>query len=253
MNSYIGTSGWWYPHWHKDEVFYPKWVSTYKRLEYYASQLDAVEVNSTFYEIPPKARVERWVDRTPDKFRFVFKVPKLISHQNAVNVKQIELFKEIVEVSKEKFAGVLMQFPASKKADLGWLSELMYRFIKSNISPVAVEFRSSTWFANDIVDKLLTDFYGHIIIVSAYDNRSLQWIYPPNDDKVYLRFHGAENHGYGSYSETFLAKALSELADDVKDFFAFFNNDMVGAAPNDAKALKTLVELENSLGFLNNG
>ena len=43
---YVGTSGWSYPIWKPD--FYPKNVASKNFLNYYATRLNAVEVNFTF-------------------------------------------------------------------------------------------------------------------------------------------------------------------------------------------------------------
>jgi len=43
---YIGTSGWAYPSWKPD--FYPEKLAQKKFLNFYASKLNAVEVNYTF-------------------------------------------------------------------------------------------------------------------------------------------------------------------------------------------------------------
>ena len=63
----IGTCSW------ADEtltaVWYPPSVkSGEERLRYYADRFGTVEVNSTFYRLPPREMVERWAERTPDGF-----------------------------------------------------------------------------------------------------------------------------------------------------------------------------------------
>ena len=50
-------------------------------LEWYADRFPIVEVDSTFYRVPSKAMVQGWRNRTPDGFRFVLKVPQVITHQ----------------------------------------------------------------------------------------------------------------------------------------------------------------------------
>lgn len=44
-------------------------------LERYARVFDTVEVNSTFYAIPPGDRVEPWERASPDGFRFGLEAP----------------------------------------------------------------------------------------------------------------------------------------------------------------------------------
>lgn len=46
----------------------------------YAAIFDAVEGNSTFYALPSEATVLDWRDKTPDTFRFTFKLPRAVTH-----------------------------------------------------------------------------------------------------------------------------------------------------------------------------
>lgn len=49
----VGTSGWQYDHWRGP--FYPPELAKSRRFEHYASLLDTVEVNATFYRLPSEA------------------------------------------------------------------------------------------------------------------------------------------------------------------------------------------------------
>ena len=62
----VGCSGWNYAHWR--ERFYPKGLPPSRWLEHYATLFDTVEVNNTFYRLPSRESVERWVEQTPDGF-----------------------------------------------------------------------------------------------------------------------------------------------------------------------------------------
>ncbi len=71
--AYIGTSGWSYPHWAKG-VFYPRGLKQGEWLRFYAEHFDTVEVNMTFYRLPRKELLERWVSATPNRFQFLIKL-----------------------------------------------------------------------------------------------------------------------------------------------------------------------------------
>jgi len=75
---FAGTSGWAYPTWKPG--FYPATVSQKKFLEFYASQLNSVEVNYTFRTLPTAKMLEGWLSATPEHFRFSFKAPQRITH-----------------------------------------------------------------------------------------------------------------------------------------------------------------------------
>jgi uncharacterized protein YecE (DUF72 family) len=51
---WLGCSGWAYPTWKPD--FYPPKTTAKKMLEYYATQLNSVEVNYTFRHLPRPGR-----------------------------------------------------------------------------------------------------------------------------------------------------------------------------------------------------
>jgi uncharacterized protein YecE (DUF72 family) len=75
----VGLSGWNYAHW-RDGVFYPPRLPPSRRLEHYAERSDTVEVNSTFYRLPRRDAVARWVEQTPDGFTFAIKASRYLTH-----------------------------------------------------------------------------------------------------------------------------------------------------------------------------
>src|SRR3954470_19045380 len=75
---HIGTSGWHYKHW--KEVFYPKGIKEAQQLSYYITQFDTVEINNTFYHLPPEKTFENWRTAVPDNFLFIVKASRYITH-----------------------------------------------------------------------------------------------------------------------------------------------------------------------------
>ena len=63
----IGTSGFIYEHWR--HRFYPP-SARGSELEQYACTFDTVELNVTFYRMPPTATFRSWAARVPDGFPF---------------------------------------------------------------------------------------------------------------------------------------------------------------------------------------
>ena len=68
----IGAQGWNYDAWLGG--FYPSGTRATDFLSVYARAFDTVEVDSTFYAIPPERTIEGWVKRTPDNFLFTLKL-----------------------------------------------------------------------------------------------------------------------------------------------------------------------------------
>src|SRR5581483_12047003 len=70
----VGTSSW-----NDHEPFYPPGTEPSERLGIYARYFPVVEVNTTYYRIPRRSMVERWVDRTPPGFVFDVKPPRALT------------------------------------------------------------------------------------------------------------------------------------------------------------------------------
>src|SRR4051812_37995960 len=77
----VGTSSWADPGF--VEEWYPQGLAARDRLAWYAEHFSAVEVNATFYAVPDRKTVERWVTQTPDAFTFDVKLHRLLSRHAA--------------------------------------------------------------------------------------------------------------------------------------------------------------------------
>jgi uncharacterized protein YecE (DUF72 family) len=69
----LGTQGWNYPAW--SGPLYPAGTRPSEFLSIYARAFNTVEVDSTFYAIPPARTVRDWAARTPAGFKFALKMP----------------------------------------------------------------------------------------------------------------------------------------------------------------------------------
>jgi uncharacterized protein YecE (DUF72 family) len=76
--AWIGTSGFNYRHW--VGVLYPEGLSPRRWLSRYAEHFNAVEMNVTFYRLPPRRTFEAWAREVPKTFRFVLKGSRFITH-----------------------------------------------------------------------------------------------------------------------------------------------------------------------------
>src|SRR5215211_6806811 len=77
----VGTSSWADPGF--VEEWYPPGLPARERLPWYAERFEGVEVNSTFYAVPGRETVARWVEATPDGFTFDVKLHRLLSRHAA--------------------------------------------------------------------------------------------------------------------------------------------------------------------------
>jgi uncharacterized protein YecE (DUF72 family) len=152
---YVGCSGWAYSSWKPG--FYPAQVSAKRFLEYYATQLNSVEVNYTFRSLPTPATVDAWLAQTGPDFRFSFKAPQRITHIRRLKDcgPLLEEFAAAIRpATKAKRIGlVLIQLPPNMKADEERLRTFLADAKKLKLR-MAFEFRHASWFDSTIY-KLL--------------------------------------------------------------------------------------------------
>jgi uncharacterized protein YecE (DUF72 family) len=145
---YVGTSGWAYPTW--KPAFYPDKLAQKKFLNFYASKLNAVEVNYTFRQLVKETTVQNWIAETPGHFRFTIKAHQVLTHIKRLKSAEEFLQRFLGTLEALERAGrlgpLLFQLPPNFKADHPALSE----FLKSLPRTVraAFEFRNESWFSD---------------------------------------------------------------------------------------------------------
>ncbi len=240
---YSGTSGLSLP---INKTQYPAEFQHKSRLQYYASLLNSIEINSIFYKLPRKATVANWADAVPDNFNFTLKVSKTITHAKDLNFekKDIEKFLEVANKIGTKKGCLLAQFPPSLKIDkldkLQNFLEVMSEAIQNSGWKLAVEFRDNCWYEAE-VNELLEE-YNACMVLHDMPKSATGWI-PLNNDIIYLRFHGTEPRYRGSYSDEFLKERSVQIKrwlSEHKMVYAYFNNT-VGMAFQNLETLNNFV------------
>lgn len=99
------------------------WVGTYlpagtpagRELGPYSRLLNAVEGNTTFYALPPPTTVAKWASTAEPGFRFVFKVPRTITHDQRLRDVREELaaFVDLLSPLADLVGGLTLQLPPS--------------------------------------------------------------------------------------------------------------------------------------------
>ncbi len=82
----------------------------------YASWCNAVEGNTTFYAVPSAATVHRWAEQAPADFRFAFKVPRTVTHEQRLHTaahRDVAAFLRAIEPLGERIGPVQLQLPPS--------------------------------------------------------------------------------------------------------------------------------------------
>jgi uncharacterized protein YecE (DUF72 family) len=231
----VGTSSWtdktllasgWYP----AEAKTPD-----KRLRFYASQFDVVEVDSTYYSLPSERNAALWIERTPNDFTFHVKAFSLMTrHPTTVrglpkDVRELlsddapqrlypkDIPTKVEELTWEMFRSALMPLHSAGK-----LGVVMFQFPQWFMPnreshqyilrcrdrlpdyDIAVEFRQAAWFADDHRARRTLEYLkGEGIPFVCVDMpQGFASSIPPlaeatSDRLALVRFHGRRSEVWG--------------------------------------------------------
>lgn len=98
---------------------FPEEFKEKSRLAYYSTLFNSIEINSTFYKLHKPVTFERWSKEVADDFRFTIKLWKEVTHKKMLEYDetQLRIFFSTLEKLQDKRGCLLIQFPASIKAD----------------------------------------------------------------------------------------------------------------------------------------
>jgi uncharacterized protein YecE (DUF72 family) len=143
--------------------FLPHPLPPRERLHAYATWCNAVEGNTTFYATPARTTVEMWAGQVEPDFRFVPKVPKVITHERRLHKAEEELrtFLTAMEPLGSRAHALWIQLPASfAPADLGSLASFLLR--APSAFRYAVEVRHPAFFEEERSTRLLERVLGRV-------------------------------------------------------------------------------------------
>jgi uncharacterized protein YecE (DUF72 family) len=137
MKLHVGCAMWSYAPW--QGRFLPASLSPGERLRAYSTWCNAVEGNTTFYATPAARTVQSWAGQTAPDFRFVFKLPKTITHERALGTISardsddvVRGFLSAIEPLGGRVHALWIQLPpAFGPADLGLLAGFARRLPKT--------------------------------------------------------------------------------------------------------------------------
>nr|CAA6830814.1 MAG: FIG003003: hypothetical protein [uncultured Thiotrichaceae bacterium] len=110
---YIGAPLWALKEWKGS--FFTKDAKPAEFLAQYAQFFNAVEGNTTFYSVPSEKMVDRWLESTPDTFRFSFKFPRTITHYQKLQNCDAEVTEFLTRLAPlgERLNNFMIQLPGS--------------------------------------------------------------------------------------------------------------------------------------------
>jgi len=114
----IGVSGWTYKPWRGN--FYPPGLVQSRELRFAASQLNALEINGTFYGMQTPKAFRSWAAAAPEGFVFAVKGSRYLTHMLRLKRPEAPLanfFASGPLVLGDKLGPILWQFPARFRFD----------------------------------------------------------------------------------------------------------------------------------------
>lgn len=235
----IGTSGFHYKHW--KGPFYPDRCPDSKLLEHYIQHFDTVELNNSFYRLPTAEAFDCWRNATPDRFIFVVKASRFITHNKKLKDPENALDNLLPRAVRlgPKLGPILFQLPPHWRINLARLEGLLE--ILPRELRYAFEFRELSWMSPD-VDAILKKFNAAFCIYELAGYHSPLHV---TADFAYIRLHGPEPGKYqGSYSEKQLeawARQIEIWSKELQAIYVYFDNDQAGYAAANALTLKDMV------------
>lgn len=150
----LGLTMWSHNQW--QHSFYGSGTKPGERLARYAQVFHSVEGNTTFYANPSPSTVNNWNAATSDDFRFTFKLPSTITHQQKLNHSDqlVSEFIHLMEPLHHKIGLWKIQLPAAFSPHaLPVLERFIDRFPKH--LPLGVEVRHLGFFDKGEQEKQL--------------------------------------------------------------------------------------------------
>ena len=245
----VGCSGWQYRHWRGD--FYPDDLPTSRWFAHYALSFDTVEINNTFYRLPPAETFARWHDQAPPHFLYAVKASRFLTHMKKLKDPEEPLsrFFENAGPLGPRLGPILYQLPPRWPVNLERFETFLRalpRVTKTETDSEVrlkhvVEFRDASWY-DEHVYALLRRYDVALCLHDMHGSATGKTVVGPF---VYVRFHfGTQKYG-GGYDAARLeewGQWLAERAAEGLDVFAYFNNDTGGHAPRDAVRLRQRIQ-----------
>ncbi|AMW99724.1 DUF72 domain-containing protein [Rummeliibacillus stabekisii] len=266
----IGLTGW-----GDHPSLYRSKGSSKDKLYDYSSHFPIVEVDTSFYAIPSKHNIEKWIAETPEHFQFVVKAYQGMTGHLRDDIpfeskeEMFSAFKEAAQTFQEagKLALVLVQFPPwfdCKKSNVDYI-----RYVKQQLKdfPIAIEFRNQTWYSEKWRDNTLQFLKQEHLCHTVCDEPqagvgSVPLVPVATADKVLLRIHGRNIYGwrnpgnseqwrkvrflydYNQEELLQLKEAVEDLQQQCKEVYVLFNNNSGHHAAKNAHTLKEMLGIE---------
>lgn len=254
----VGPAGWSYSDW--EGVVYPSHGRKLDQLAYLAHYFDTIEVNSSFYRIPPDTHSKSWVRRVAENgaFRFTVKLFREFTHGENFGSELVDPFRSFLEplVNAGRLGALLIQFPWSFRATeegLARIDEIVRRFPDV---PRAVEVRHASFQTDEFMKFLDERDTAFVNIDQPRHHDSVRPSAISVGSVNYVRFHGRNfekwfQHGeaWERYDYLYSAEELQPWVSAIDEMavknptYVIMNNHFRG------QAIVNAIEVKEALGI----
>jgi len=230
---WIGTSGYNYKEWRGS--FYPPEVPETGMLKYYAQRFPTVEINYTFYRMPNVRTLQGWAKETPERFVFTLKAPRRITHDLRLRDAgdAVTYFCDTAKALKQKLGAMLYQLPPFLKKDLSRLEDFLHQ-LPPGFRP-AFEFRSPTWFADDVFECLRR--FDVALCIAEHEEYSV-----PFERTAHFGYFRLRRPDYTDEELAAWAQRLTDAAASWDAIYVYFKHEAAGKGPLLAARLTALLQ-----------
>ena len=197
-----GTSGYSFKEWLGH--FYPDKLPASEMLRFYASNFSTVEINNTFYRMPPESMLLQWPAQVPDDFTFTLKAPRRITHELRLREAETHVaeFVRRARLLGDKLGVLLFQLPPYLKKDMPRLIAFLEQIPSG--TRVAMEFRNDSWQDEEVHQTLRNR--AAILCVTDTDEGETPFVTTADWGYLRLRRTNYEDHELVAWAERIAAQ-----------------------------------------------
>ena len=220
-------------------VVYPEKLPQRRWFEHYTTLFDTVELNNTFYRLPPPSTADGWGAQAPPGFTYALKLGAFGTHRMKLRdaVSWLPNHMDRAERLGASKGPTLVQLPPKWSRNAERLDEFLS--VAPKTMRWAVELRDASWVHEETFEVLRKHGAAlciHDLLADHPWELTADW--------TYLRFHGPnalEEKYLGLYGRERLEPVADVAAvwlSDGMDVYGYFNNDWYGYAVQDATWLR---------------
>jgi uncharacterized protein YecE (DUF72 family) len=243
--AYIGCSGWHYQHW-RGRV-YSETLPTSAWLREYARRFPTVEINNSFYRLPPEETFASWRAQVARGFVFAVKASRFLTHIKRLRDPEepLERLLRHARPLGPTLGPILYQtpprwFPDEDRLRI-FLEALPARLGSRQHLHHVIEFRDPRGYEPWVIDLL--DEHG--VTMCVHDMPGSESPLVNIGPIVYVRMHGYGKKYGGSYPDEVLrewAGWLTGALTSGRHVYVYFNNDVNAYAVQDAARLTAMLD-----------